>query len=332
MSNLVVLVSSVGRRAQLIECFRRSFLRLQLSGKVLGVDCSQTAPGAYLVDQFFQVPPCDVPEFFSVLLNICKNQSVDLLVPTIDTELPFYAEHREDFAAIGTTVAVSTPRVVEICANKALSHKWFLENGFPTVRQATVEDVLSQPSEWTFPLITKPRNGSASIGVRIVSSMDSLRSLCEESNDLVVEEIARGHEHTVNVLVNRDGRCVCAVPHRRLEVRAGEVSKGITVKNTLVMDLVSRVAEKLPGAYGPLNVQGFLSSKGSFVVTEINPRFGGGYPLAHQAGADFPRWLMEELLGVSTSASFDGWQDGLTMLRYDSAVFLLGQELQSVQP
>jgi len=154
----------------------------------------------------------------------------------------------------------------------------------------------------------------------------------KDREDLVVEEIARGFEYTVNVFVNREGRCVCAVPHRRLEVRAGEVSKGVTVRHRKMMEFASLVSERLPGAYGPLNLQGFLSSDDEFRVTEINPRFGGGYPLAHQAGADFPRWLIEEWLGLPSSASFDGWQDGLAMLRYDSAVFLPSQELENHRP
>jgi carbamoyl-phosphate synthase large subunit len=329
---ITILISSVGRRVQLIECFRRSLRAMNLSGCIMGIDCSQSAPGAHLVDHFIRVPRCDARDFLATTLRICEEHNVSLLVPTIDTELSIYAGHRADFAAVGTTVVISAPETISICADKLLAHSWFIENGLPTVRQGTSAQIVARPSEWEFPVIAKPRCGSASVGVRVLNSLDSLLDFSRDREDLVVEEMARGQEYTVNVFVNRQGRCVCAVPHRRLEVRAGEVSKGVTVRHVRIMELISRVSERLPGAYGPLNVQGFLSSDGEFRITEINPRFGGGYPLAHQAGADFPQWLIEELLGLPSSASFDAWQDALTMLRYDSAVFLPSQDLENHRP
>ena len=293
-----------------------------LEGRILGIDCSNTAPAAYLVDEFIRVPRCDDPRFLETVVDLCRKKSVSLLVPTIDTELLSYAEHREDFARVGTAVAISTSDTIAICADKRKSHSWLVQNGFPTVRQACPAEVLGHSSDWAFPLIAKPRCGSASVGVSIVDSIATLEHMSRASNDLVVEEIARGDEHTINVYVNRQGQCKCAVPHRRLEVRAGEVSKGVTVKHLELMKLVARVSERLPGARGPLNVQGFLGPDSDFRITEINARFGGGYPLAYKAGADFPRWLLEESLGLPSFGSFDGWQDGLAMLRYDSAIFL----------
>jgi len=327
-----ILFSSVGRRAQLIDCFRRSLRALDLEGSIIGIDSSRSAPAAYLVDRFIRVPRCDSSDFLETTLEICRKYEVSLLVPTIDTELPFYASHREHFSAVGTTVAISAPETVEICVNKTLSNRWLLKNGFPTVRQGTSAEVLSQPSDWEFPLIAKPCRGSASIGVRILNSIDSLNEFSKERSDLVVEEIAKGCEYTANVFVDRFGRCVCAVPHHRVEVRAGEVPKCVTVKDLGVMELASQVSERLPGAYGALNVQGFLSPDSDFRITEINARFGGGYPLTHQAGADFARWLLEGLLGLASSAAFDAWQDGLTMLRYDTAVFLSAKEMASQRP
>ncbi len=323
----VILISSVGRRSQLIGCVRQSVHALNLTGQVLGVDCSRTAPGAYLVDQFFPVPRCDDSEFLSRLLAICDKNRVTLLIPTIDTELGLYAAHRKDFAAIGTTVAISSRATVEICADKVATHRWLVENSFPTVRQTTPESFLLDGRGWTFPLAVKPRRGSASNGFAKVLSDGVLRALSQERNDLIVQEFARGHEHTINVLVDQQGRCVCAVPHLRLEVRGGEVSKGTTVKHWALMELATQIAERLPRAYGPLNIQCFLGATGTLQVTEINARFGGGYPLAHRAGADFPKWMLEELLGLPSSASAHQWEEGLTMLRYDDAVFLPKREV-----
>jgi carbamoyl-phosphate synthase large subunit len=138
--------------------------------------------------------------------------------------------------------------------------------------------------------------------------------------------MARGREFTINVYVNSDGKCVCAVPHWRLETRAGEVSKGITVKDRRLMDLAAQVAEALPGARGPLNIQCFLDTDGTIAIIEINARFGGGYPLAHHAGARFTEWLLHEQEGRAVGP-YDGWNDDLAMLRYDEAVFTTGKAI-----
>ena len=320
--SITILISSVGRRSQLIGCVKQSVQALNLECKVLGVDCSTIAPGAYLVDEFIKVPRCTDPAFIPTLLQICQQNRVFFLMPTIDTELGVYSERRHEFSSIGTNIAISSPATVQICADKVATHHWLVENNFPTVRQISSKDFLSDGAGWPFPLIVKPRSGSASLGVTKVSSRDMLRELCRDRDDMIVQELALGQEHTVNVLVDRKGTCVCAVPHVRLEVRSGEVSKGTTLKHEALMRLATQVAQQLPGAYGALNIQVFLAPDGTLKITEINARFGGGYPLAHRAGADFPRWMLEELLGIPSSATADKWEDGLTMLRYDEAVFL----------
>jgi len=331
-----LMISSVGRRVQLVDCFRRAARDLGLELTVIGVDAApELAPASHLVDRSFKVPRCSDPDFVAAALRVCESQQVNLVIPTIDPELPFYAQSRDSFVAVGTMVLVSAPETIRIAGDKALTNRWFVENGLPTVRQAKVLDVLNQPAWWRFPLIVKPRHGSASVGVSVVHSPASLESLIsgESSADprphpqgipdeWVAEELATGVEHTTNVLVDGTGRCLCAIPHRRLETRGGEVSKGITAKNLQLMELARRAAERLPGAVGPLNLQAFVNAGGEIRFTEINARFGGGFPLAFEAGANFCRWIFEDVLGLPSTASFDGWKGDLLMLRFDSAVFV----------
>ena len=319
-----ICLSSAGRRVALMDCFRHTLKKLGLEGRLLAVDCSLLSSAFHLADAAWQVPRCTEPEFIPTMLHLCEREDISLIIPTIDTELPAYANARDEFQALGVTVAVSAPAVIEIAADKQRTHEWLTGHGFATVRQATAPEVLNDPQGWEFPLVVKPLRGSASIGVQRVSSIEALRIACAERQDLVVQELAPGDEHTINVFVNRGGKCLCAVPHRRLEVRAGEVSKGVTVKHRGLMDLARRIAEALPGAYGALNIQCFLAEDGAINVIEINPRFGGGYPLAHTAGADFPRWLLQETMGRSADTACDDWQDDLLMLRYDEAVLIPG--------
>lgn len=321
--NHTVLISSAGRRIGLLECMRDA---LKSTGRIGIIDCSRTAPAAHLVDCAWSVPPCNSPLFLGEVLDLCVREHVSVVIPTIDPELPIYASARNQFEIAGTIVCISSTETVYIGSDKVATHEWLLQRGFPTVRQASPAEVLRAKSEWALPLISKPRNGSASIGVRLIASWQELGQLEAANHDCIVQERATGHEFTINVYVSREGECVCAVPHWRIEVRAGEVSKGITVKDPRLMSLGRRIAESLPGAYGPMNIQCFMDNLGDLKVIEINPRFGGGYPLAHKAGAPFAAWLIDELEGRKLSYCGD-WQDGLAMLRYDDAVYVPGSAL-----
>jgi len=137
----------------------------------------------------------------------------------------------------------------------------------------------------------------------------------------IVQELWRGQEYTVNLFFDASGGLRCVVPHERIEVRAGEVSKGVTRRVPSLSLAAKRLESVLTGAYGPLCFQAIVRDDGSFAIFELNARFGGGYPLAHEAGARFSQWLLEEAAGRPSTAN-DDWQAGVTMLRYDAAVFL----------
>ncbi len=327
MQNASILISSAGRRVGLLECVRDSVARYSLGRSVITMDSGLSAPATFCSDHAEIVPTCLDPDFVPAVMEICRRLQVELIIPTIDTELPVYAAARKAFAAIGTRVSISTPAVVEICANKAATNHWLLENGFPAVRQTDIHSALSHPNDWPFPLIAKPVRGSASIGVREVRSRLELEALQPAADNYVLEEIAQGREFTINVFVNSSGDCVCAVPHWRMEVRAGEVSKGITVREPRLIHLGRSIAEALPHAYGALNIQCFMDEAGTVRIFEINSRFGGGYPLAHHAGARFTDWLLDELEGRPV-ARCDAWTDDLAMLRYDDAVFVPGYRVR----
>jgi carbamoyl-phosphate synthase large subunit len=330
---LTVLVSSAGRRVELVRSFRRAVSELTPGGRVLAIDSSWYSSAYHEADEGFLVPRISDPDHVPRLLEICEREGVDLVVPTTDREWPVWSAHVGDFAAAGTTVAVSSPEVLAIASDKQRTNEWLTANGFPTVRQGRPAEALADPASWPLPLMAKPRFGSASEGVGLVRTRAELEMVAARDaagasladgrpGDLLVETVATGVEHTIDVIVDRSGLCLCAVPRKRLEVRGGEVSKGVTVRSPELIELAHGMAKALPGPYGVLNFQVFADpSTGELAVIEINPRFGGGFPLADAAGADYPRWLLEDLLGLPSTAT-DGWRDGLVMLRYDAAVFV----------
>jgi carbamoyl-phosphate synthase large subunit len=322
-----VLISSGGRRVGLAACFRRSLADRGGGGWVGTIESGSTAPLPFLVDRAWRVPKCTEPEFIDAVLGICVQHSIDLIVPTTDRELDVYARNREFFAGFGITAAISDVQTITIACDKARTHSWLTANGFHTVRQACLCEVLRSPGNWEFPLIAKPRTGSGSIGVQIINSPEDLGVLARTQTPYLIQEIAQGREFTINAYVGSSGTCIAAVPHWRMEVRAGEVSKGLTVKDFELMETGRRIVESLPGAYGALNIQCFANGAEPIRVIEINARFGGGYPLTHQAGARFTDWLLDELDGRPLSR-FEDWTNDLAMLRYDAAIFVDGSRIR----
>lgn len=323
-----ILISSAGRRVGLLAAIRDSITRARIEAKVFTIDSGTTAPATFLSNGASSVPRCTDAGFVDAVLDFCEQHRVRLLIPTIDTELPIYAAACAKFAEIGVRICISDAATINICCNKLATHEWLVRSGFPTVRQTKPSASLLYSPAWPLPLIAKPYNGSASIGVRRIETRLELQNMMETAHDCIIQDVAAGREFTINVYVNRSGLCLCAVPHWRMEVRSGEVSKGITVKDRRLMDLARAVSEALPGAYGPLNIQCFMDGSGTILIIELNARFGGGYPLAHHAGARFTDWLLDELDGKSP-CYFDDWTNDLAMLRYDEAVFVPGSRIRT---
>jgi carbamoyl-phosphate synthase large subunit len=321
------MISSAGRRVSLIDAFRTAVRRTNVTGRVLATDMSRSAPAFHHADAAFQVPRCTAPDFVDRLLALCLEHDVRLLIPTLDTELPVLAEHRARFESQGTVVAVSGVATIAVAYDKVQTHRWLVGEGFPTVSQCDASDVHTL--NWTFPTLVKPVRGSCSIGVAIVNDIEALKH-ATTGGDYVAQSIATGNEYTIDTFVGRDGRCLGAIPRRRLEVRAGEVSKGMTVRNSKLESLAREISERLPAAFGPLNVQVFWDEgNGTAQVIEINPRFGGGFPLSFAAGSRQPEMLIALARG-SAPGDDDEWRDRLAMLRYDEAIFVPEEELGAV--
>jgi carbamoyl-phosphate synthase large subunit len=301
----------------LLRTFERAAARLDPRIRVLACDASPFSSAFQAATGGAIAPRCTDAVFVPWMIEFCRQHQVRLIVPTIDTELPVLSAAKEQFAQSGIDVCVSAPATVAIGGDKALTHEWLTRHGFPTVHQATSTAARTADLKW--PLFAKPRFGSASVGIRRLSDPEDLR-LLDPRVEYIVQEVADGREFTIDVFVS-NGKCIVAVPRERIEVRAGEVSKSVTRRLPALEDLAMRIAESLPGASGPLNIQVFVASDLSMKVIEINARFGGGFPLSWEAGAEFSLWVMEHAFGFPPTAHGD-WLANLVMLRYDDAVFV----------
>lgn len=329
-NGFVVLFTCIGRRVSLLESFRRAARQLKINASFLGTDTTELSPALQLCDKRFLVKPTTHPGYITELLSIIKANNVKLLIPTVDLDLKRLSQNKPKFAAQNCRVLVSDPDVIDICQDKRKTYKFLLKNNFDTpitvsLRTALKNNrssIVNRKSKISFPLFVKPWDGSASKANAIAHNRRELSFYAPKIPNAICQELVKGTEYTCDVYVDFFRKVRCVVPRRRIEVRAGEVSKGQIVKDTRIMAEALRLVEKLGAGPGVITLQLFLTSDDKVKFIEINPRFGGGVPLSIKAGANFPKWILQELSGQKPRIRPNGIKDNLIMLRYDSEVWL----------
>ena len=327
MHKLNILFTSAGRRVSLVRRFRKAMQDLGVTGKLVSTDLQKNAPASFVADIRELVPRVSDPAYLDELKHICLRHSIDLVIPLIDTELHLLSSVKREFADMGVTLLVSSPEVTDICFDKRKTAEFFRQIGVQSPEILDADVILNDPDA-NYPFLMKPANGSSSAGVTKIRNARELEFFKDYIANAILQEYIFGEEYTLDVLVDLQGRVCSVIPRLRIETRAGEVSKGMTVKNQAIIAAGKKVVEALPGAVGCITVQCFLTHESDIKFIEINPRFGGGFPLAAEAGADFPRWIIEMMLGIERTHAIDNWQDGLVMLRYDDAVFVTRDTIQ----
>ncbi len=315
-----VLLLSAGRRVELAQSFLTEIRARDPKAKLFAVDSNPKFSAAcQIADQWLQAPKATDPNYIDFLLDTCRRYRIGLLVPTIDTELFILAKNRVAFATEGIHLAISDEPFVRQCRDKRLTAKLFSDFDIATPKIYDKEAIQ-------FPCFAKPYDGSCSVGASLIQSKKDLsESILSDEKMMFMEFIDRGFcEYTVDVYFDRNSSLRCLVPRKRIEVRAGEVSKGITCRDCVYDYLLPRL-QHLKGARGCVTLQLFAKNHSeSYAALEINPRFGGGFPLSYEAGANYPGWLLDEYLLGRDVPFFDKWEKDLLMLRYDAKVLMHG--------
>ena len=320
--SLTLLMTCVGRRVELLQAFRSAAKRLGVTLRILGSDTTPTAPALGLADEPVLVPPISNSGYIEALLDTVRAHHVNAIVPTIDTDLVILSEHRADFERLGCTPLIAESDVIQTCRDKILTHKFLVDNGIDTPDTYTPEAIRALRTH-RFPYFMKPRCGSASHAIHVIRDEFDLDYHLRKCEDPIVQEYVEGLEHTLDVYVGLTGEPRCVVPRARWQVRGGEVSKGVVVKDRKIMDAGRRVVEALGSSVrGIVTLQCIVTAEYRIRFIEINPRFGGGAPLGIAAGADYPLWVLQELRGEEPEIQFDGFRHGMCMLRYDWSCFL----------
>lgn len=318
-----ILFTSAGRRVELMQAFTHAARALKLRPILHVADAEPNIAAACQADHAHQVPPASSTGYINALLRIVRREKIDLLIPLIDSELLQLAEARDRFAKSDCAVVISSQEVVATCRDKLRMFDFLAEHQIDTPRTWTAETIMKR-RQHAFPYFLKPRFGSASKGNYVVHDRATLKMLVPWVPEVIIQEFAEGVEHTLDVYAGYDGRPRCVVPRQRVEVRGGEVTRARTVKHEAIMATGVRVTEALDECIGLVTIQLILAPDGRIRVIEVNPRFGGGVPLAIHAGADFPKWLLAEWCGTRPRIRLDHFRDQVMMMRYHQAFFRNG--------
>lgn len=317
--NKNILITSAGKRVTLVNLFKKELAQDYPEAKVFTTDMNpELAPAGYVSDYCFQVPRVTDPAYLQQLIRICQENEVGMIIPTIDTELLLLASNRELLQQAGVVPVVSSLDFVAACRDKRNTNALFQRLN---IRVPEPRDKYHP----VFPMFAKPYDGSLSKDLFVIRNEQELTPEIMEHPKLIFMEYidkSQYEEYTVDLYYGRDNELKCIVPRERIEIRAGEINKGRTRKNYLVTYLKERMGY-LPGVIGCICIQLFYRETDQDVVAiEINPRFGGGYPMSYHAGANYPRFLIQEYFKKETISYTDDWRDNTLLLRYDSEVIV----------
>ncbi|MDR3399313.1 MAG: HAD hydrolase-like protein [Pandoraea sp.] len=322
-----VFFLNVGRRCELVEAFARALPAVS-PGLIWGSDPNPLAPALAVVDRRIELPSTiDSADFLDQLCEFLVRESIDLVIPTIDPDLVRLDGWRSTLAerAPRVRLLLSPSSVISIARDKRQSRTAFARLG-----AEVPEAVDPSAQDLTFPLFIKPASGSASVGAVRIDNADELHERLASTVDPMVERFVTGDETTVDVLLDLEGNALCAVPRRRLQVRGGEVTRGIVECSPELESLAKQLASGL-GCIGPVTVQFRNPAPGRWVAMELNARMGGGLPLSIGAGADWPRWILQMAAGRTPDATTAVVHDGMIMTRADRSIFLPPSRLGSVR-
>lgn len=314
-----ILITSAGRRVSMVKAFQTELKKLIPKGKVMTTDFNMHMSAAcYVSDKAFQLPLINDSEYINTLLKACIDNNIKIIIPTIDTELLLLSKSMDVFLKKGITPIISSSKFIHITRDKRKTHAFFIENNIRVAKEYSKYD-------YKLPLFIKPINGSRSLDNFIIEKQEDLTDYHFKNDDLMFLEYLDHkcfEEFTCDLYYDKKGDLKCIVPRKRIEVRNGEVIKGLADKNLLLSYIKTRLSH-IEGAMGCLTAQFFKKIDTDEIYgIEINARFGGGYPLSYFAGANFPKWILQEHLLNQEIDFYDDWEDQLLMLRYDNEVLV----------
>ena len=306
-----ILFCSVGRRGYIVDYFRK---HLPADSKLIGTsdrnDCdSEFTSGFFHCDKNYVVPSIkDELDYIDKLLDICRKESITMLLSFYDYDAYILSKHLQEFAALGVKPVISSYKVNTICFDKLETFKFLKSAGLKTPWTMTADDV-SEKDIPSYPVIVKPRFGFGSNAISFAHNRSEVDFFLKyyANEEMIIQEFLEGGEYSFDILNDFQGAFVTAVVKRKMKMRSGETDQGYAIKDEHLFDCAVKLGSKLQHT-GPLDVDFFLKD-GEPYILELNPRFGGGYPITYLAGMDFPKMLIDLVNGVLLPSDYEKYRD-----------------------
>ena len=314
-----ILLLSVGTRNKIVQYFKKT---LGSEGHVIVTDMQTLAPAIYEADKFYTVPRITAPGYIDIILDICRKEKIDGVLSLIDPELSLLAENKDKFAEVGTTVIGSSYELCELSLDKMQMYDFCIKNGFNAARSWNELNAFKKEVEAgriSFPVFVKPQCGSASIAISKVYDMETVELLfshAKEREQLMIQEFLDGQEIGADVYIDMiSGEIVSIFTKKKLLMRAGETDKAVSFKDEKLFALVKKFV-KAAGYRGQIDIDIF-DIDGEYYISEVNPRFGGGYPHAYECGVDHMKLICNNLKGIANEAHIGAYEENIYMMKYN---------------
>ena len=315
-----VLFTCAGQRVDIVSAFGRA------GATTVATDINRLAPALYHADRHELVPRVDDPAYIPELSRLVVEHDADLIIPLTDLDQFILAQSRQE---LGTAVLLPPGEVVAQMGDKYVAHETFERLGIPSPPSWLPDRV---PADVAFPLIVKAREGFGSRHIYRAADREELDFYVARTPVAsFVQQCCLGEEFSIDVFCDFDGRCVNAIPRTMIESKGGESIKGMTIKDDELIDYGRRVAEALP-IWGPANIQCFRESDGSLLVTDVNPRFGGAFPLPHSAGSRYPDLAIALANGEHLEPTLGEFKEDMFMTRFFSHLVLVENGDGALEP
>jgi len=319
-----VLFTSIGRRVELINYWKKAYADLGINGKIFGTDIDPLAAASNFVDSFHIVPLSRHKDFISSIQNICKENDINLVFPLNDNDLvPL---------SLGKSLLEQNDRIVVVSKSESINmtiDKWKTYDFFKNIRIKTPKTWKpNEKNKSDFPLLIKPRSGSAGKNVFKINNKDELEFYTQKIKDPIIQEYINGTEVTTDIICDFKGSIIGMVNRERIEVRWGEVAKGKTIFDNNIIKNCKKIVDNMD-IVGPITVQCILEDKNIFFI-EINARYGGGAPLGFAAGVKSPHWYLSIVSGIELDLPQIGsYKQNLFLSRYDNSIFIDEEKIKS---
>ena len=328
MMSTNILILSAGTRNKVVQAFKQE---LANNGKVIATDCSNIGPAIYDADEAVIVPKIKDPFYIDEVLRICKEYDIKGVFSLIDPELSLLAENADRFTEIGVTPLVSSYELCETSLDKYRMYDLLQKVGIPTGKcYLSIEDFENARAagEVDYPVFVKPRSGSASININAVESKEMLVALFHDYDYLIIQEYMRGQEYGADVYIDLiSGKCTAIFLKEKIKMRAGETDKSVSVKDENLFKQLATFVETV-GYRGMIDIDLFYdNATDTWYLSEVNPRFGGGYPHAYACGVNFPRLIINNLKGIENPVNIGDYREGIYMMKYNELCIMPEEKL-----